>query len=83
MAKRDIRYFLHNEFGVKVDEVTLPSYNYSTIIIEHKNICYRPLHYDLFSRTAICVPVKKIKVEDIHEIARAERQSTFVAATKQ
>lgn len=82
MAKQQIRYFLHDELGVKVGEVALDSYNYSTIIIEHNKICYRPIHYDLFSKTAVCVPVKKITIEDAYEAARTEGQSAFAAATK-
>lgn len=63
-----ISYKLLDELGNRVAEVSLKQKNLGTIVIEHKGVFYRPLHYDLQNHLACCVPVEVIRVGEGNEV---------------
>lgn len=76
---QNFAYFLYNEYGEFVDKVVMPSRNLETVIIKHKGIHYRPLHYSLMDRTAQCVPVRVVELggdtNEDHEGFEAESEA--------
>jgi hypothetical protein len=57
-----IKYELYDEYGKKVHEYTGTQENCASVILEHQNQFFRPIHYDIYSEPAVakCVPVEVI-----------------------
>jgi hypothetical protein len=73
-----INYQLKDRLGNTVACIPLKRCDLAAIIIEHKGIYYRPIHHNLVSHTAYCVPIEVVKVGEASEIVDGStRQSDF------